>query len=256
MFLPLRSKNTSPSSVEPLSEARRVHLYCTQYRQPRSSLDVYIIALSAPPYEFIAHLRIVTPHRADFGVPELMKLAKLPNLGVLEIIERAPDRAPWDQLRLNEGMHGQSADAYLDPQQVSDRLVRGWSLTRPDPFPALRVLRLWGCSGYILTSACLQNAVKFPLLALIVVSIQYNNHQATPDTWSDALLTASASGWTGLSLSRQSSQYNIATEVPHKNPDSYILTLNMVEDHTTPVEALRWGSHLYSFVAKTAYDGR
>ncbi|KAL1891164.1 hypothetical protein Sste5346_007796 [Sporothrix stenoceras] len=132
------------------------HLYCTQYRQPSSSLDVYIKELSAPLYEFVAHLRITTRLQADFGVSELMKLALMPNLGILEIIEQPGS---------DEGRYGLNADGHLDSQQVSDRLVRGWSLTRPKPFPALRLLRLWGCNGNTLTPACLQYAADFPLLA-------------------------------------------------------------------------------------------
>lgn len=177
----------------------------------------------------------------------------MPNLGVLEILERAPDRAPWNQPEPRKGRQGQNTDGLLDSQQVNDRLVRGWSLTRPDPFPALRVLRLWGCSGDTLTQTCLQYAAEFPLLAHFDVSVEYKNQQATPGTWSEAVQAASASGWTGFSAQKQSFQYSPPLAVPSKSTGSAVLTLNMVEDQTILVEALHWGSRLYSFLTDTAY---
>lgn len=260
LFLPFPSTDAASSSSSSSSsslpggelslsvdQTQSAHLYCTQYRHPSSPLDVYIAELSAPLNEFIAHLHITTRNRADFGVSELMKLATMPNLGVLEIIEQPGS---------DEGRYGQNAGGHLNPQQVSDRLVRGWSLTRPYSFPALRVLRLWGCDSDILTPACLQYAAGFPLLAHFDVSVHYDSQHTMAGPWSGILQTASTSGWAGFALQELPlPAYNALPAESGKNTKSVVLTLNKVEEHSLAVDALRWGSRLYSFLANyKVYD--
>lgn len=180
-----------------------------------------------------------------------MKLATMPNLGVLEIVEQPGS---------DEGRYGQNADGHLNPQQVSDRLVRGWSLTRPDPFPALRVLRLLGCNSDTLTPACLHYAAEFPLLAHFDVSVHRDPQNTTADAWSGTLQTASASGWDGFASFQglTLSNHNIPAAdegVSAKSTESVVLTLNKVEEQSTSVDALRWNSRLYSFLANNkVYD--
>lgn len=231
-------------------ESNTVHLFCSQHRQPKSPLNTYIATLSAPSYEFIALLRITTRQHADFGVPELVGLAVMPNLGVLEIIECVPDRATGTGL-----YYGQSSYGTLGSQQVNDRLVRGWSSVRRDPFPALRVLRLLGCCGDTLSQACLQYAAQFPLLAQFDVSVKYRNQQTTPSTWPEAVTTASAHGWITLPPQKYGWEYYEISKDSKKISDSIILTLNMAEDGSAPVEALHWGSRTFSFLAQTGYSG-
>ena len=180
-----------------------------------------------------------------------MKLATLPHLGILEIIEVSPTRS----------LVPEEVDAaVLDANQVSDRLIRGWSLTQPSPFPALRVLRLWGCAVDMLTPACLQYVAGFPQLAHFEVSLE--NSQGRPgavaaaDTWSRAKRTAAMFGWTGFSLGAQELQHRSSRDDDAgKSTSTAIMTLNKVEAQSATVDALHWASNLYSFLEQTGYDG-
>ncbi|KAJ4164161.1 hypothetical protein LMH87_005846 [Akanthomyces muscarius] len=69
---------------------------------------------------------------------------------------------------------------------VSDRIVRGWS-DAPDPFPLLRVLRIWGDQS--VTEVSLRWVAKFPSLVLYDV-------MAGKDDWTSAYEEAETTGWT------------------------------------------------------------
>lgn len=265
LFLPPKSTTNPSGTQRPFGLASRgaesgpVHLYCTQHRQPGNSLDTYITALRAPYSDFIGHIRITARLHADFGVSELMKLATLPNLGVLEIIELTPNRtnAVPSRLRASKGPQGQISGELLDVNQVSDRLLKGWSLTRPVPFPALRALRLWGCRGNMLTPVCLKHAAAFPLLAHFDVSVELLTDQprmGMSGTWTGVMRTASRFGWTGLRYQTPDVRYSSTQLETKQNTGRSITTLNMVEQQAVPVEALHWGSCLYSFLEIAGYD--
>ncbi|CAK7228363.1 hypothetical protein SCUCBS95973_006855 [Sporothrix curviconia] len=228
------------------------HLYCTQHRQPGSSLDPYISVLGAPPYVFVAHVRITARFHADFGVSELMKLASLPHLGILEIIEHV---APAQSL-LYEDLDSGDAHNALDANQVSDRLIKGWSLTQR-AFSALRVLRLWGCDADMLTPACLQYAAAFPRLAHFEMSVGDTRDRVgtAADSWSKAKRAASPFGWTGFALGAQALQYRPSQDdCADPSASSANVILSKVEARSVPVDALLWGSCVYSFLKETGYD--
>ncbi|RWA12558.1 hypothetical protein EKO27_g2571 [Xylaria grammica] len=82
------------------------------------------------------------------GTHELLQLVQLKNLAVLEFID------------LSQESRG---DGECAIPQVSDSIVREWSQT-PDPFPLLRVLRIWG-NGHT-TRRSLNYIHAFPCLVL------------------------------------------------------------------------------------------
>jgi hypothetical protein len=103
-----------------------------QYTQPLTSLSI----------DFITHL--VISGGCEFSKHDLLCLTDIKNLGVLEIIQ------PADELRT------------VFPE-VTDRLIRGWT-EKEDPFPLLRILRIWGDQST--TQQSLQWVSRFPNLAL------------------------------------------------------------------------------------------
>ncbi|OLN94273.1 hypothetical protein CCHL11_02856 [Colletotrichum chlorophyti] len=151
-----------------LSEDDEKTLSLYRYRQhicqPTESLRHYLRPLESPAFEFLAHLNI--SGFCSFGENELLALGRLRNLAILEIIQ------PADELRT------------VFPK-VDDRLVRSWS-EMDDPFPLLRILRLWGDES--VTKHSLQYVTKFPSLALYDVN-------ASRSDWRDAVDTALGEGW-------------------------------------------------------------
>lgn len=139
-----------------------------RYRQhichPTHRLPVYTQPLSSPSIEFITHL--VISGECEFSASEMVCLADMPNLGVLEVMQ------PADDLRV----------AF---PEVTDRLVRGWT-SKPNPFPLLRILRIWG--EQTTTRASLRHLAKLPSLALYDV-------MGSRDDWRNAEEHAVASGW-------------------------------------------------------------
>lgn len=112
-------------------------------------LATYINPLKSSSFEFIVHLTI-TGHHPSIDTHQLLALTELKNLGVLEIFEPLP-----------------SPDGTDSFPRVSDATVRAWS-EEPDPFPALRVMRIWG--NDFTTSRSLQYLSKFPALAIYDVA--------------------------------------------------------------------------------------
>lgn len=172
-------------------------------------------------------------------------MASLPNLGILEIIEHAISRPSTS---------GESDDTTLDANQVSDRLVKGWSLTRPDPFPALRLLRLWGCDAGMLTQACLQYAAEFPRLSHFEVSVADTNYRSgLLGMWSRVTETAATTGWIGFSQVQQL-PYGSFQDKAAGGDRSAIVTLHKVEAQSAIIDALHWASQLYTFLEDFGYD--
>lgn len=95
-----------------------------------------------------------------------MALPELKNLAVLEIIQ------PADRLRT----------AF---PRINDRLVRGWS-EKHDPFPLLRILRVWGDES--VTEHSLQYLSRFPSLLLYDVN-------GSRSDWPNVETVASHHGW-------------------------------------------------------------
>ncbi|OAA59833.1 prolyl-tRNA synthetase [Niveomyces insectorum RCEF 264] len=172
---------------------------------PVRPLSDFVLPLVSPTVQFLVHLRIVPSVYAHFSAVELASLATLPNLGVLEIIE----------LDTNPGIcYGPEIEAWEwrlamaqnrpDPHQVSDWLLGAWAtlqqLQLPYqpaawPFPALRILRLWGCRADMLTEMCLGYVTSFPSLAYFDVRA-VRAHQRPPlPFWERVEEIGSAFGW-------------------------------------------------------------
>ncbi|OHF04395.1 hypothetical protein CORC01_00247 [Colletotrichum orchidophilum] len=132
--------------------------------QPSENLRHYLKPLESPTFDFVTHLNITGS--CSFGENELLALARLKNLAILEIIESADEQRT------------------IFPR-VDDRLVRSWS-EMDDPFPLLRVLRLWGDES--ITKHSLQYVSKFPALALYDVN-------ASRSDWRGAGDAALDEGW-------------------------------------------------------------
>ncbi|ROT42739.1 hypothetical protein SODALDRAFT_336363 [Sodiomyces alkalinus F11] len=132
--------------------------------RPSEPLSHYTKPLESPSFDFLSYLNISGP--CSFDSIELMALPELKNLAVLEIIQ------PADELRT------------VFPR-ISDRLVRGWS-EKHDPFPLLRILRVWGDES--VTEHSLQYLSQFPSLLLYDVN-------GSRSDWGNAETVASLHGW-------------------------------------------------------------
>ncbi|GAP89881.1 putative succinyl-3-ketoacid-coenzyme a transferase [Rosellinia necatrix] len=118
------------------------HVVLVDKMQP---LAAYVEPLISNSFDFLTHLTISGIVRGD--TPELLHLTRLRNLAVLEIIEPAVDEgSSW---------------------RLTDSIVREWSRS-PDPFPVLRVLRVWGNDHTTMSSFKYLNA--FPSLILYDVA--------------------------------------------------------------------------------------
>ncbi|KAI0453919.1 hypothetical protein F5B21DRAFT_265143 [Xylaria acuta] len=110
-------------------------------------LAAYIEPLVSNTFDFLAHLTITGKIKGN--TPELLQLIQLKNLAVLEFIQ------PNDE-----------EDMRASPR-LTDSVLREWSKT-PDPFPVLRVLRVWA-NDYT-TRHSLHYINAFPTLALYDVA--------------------------------------------------------------------------------------
>lgn len=135
-----------------------------------SDLKWYTKPLTSLTTEFITHL--VLSGGSEFTVHDMLSLADLKNLGVLEIIQPADETGGY----------------FPD---VSDNLIRGWTETQ-DPFPMLRILRIWGDRST--SKNCLRWVAKFPSLALFDVT-------GSKKGWGNPMEEAAEAGWTVTDLS-------------------------------------------------------
>ncbi|KEY67974.1 hypothetical protein S7711_02179 [Stachybotrys chartarum IBT 7711] len=132
--------------------------------RPNEQLKQYLEPLTSLSTDFVTHL--VISGGCDFTTNELLCLAEMRNLGVLELIQ------PADELRTTY-------------PEVGDLLIRGWS-GMDDPFPLLRILRIWG--DETTTQDSLQWVAGFPSLVL------YDVTGARTD-WTDPDVRAIQAGW-------------------------------------------------------------
>lgn len=119
--------------------------YSKTIKSPKSPLQVYTKPLISKTFDFITSLSI----NVNCPVVDLVQLAKISNLGILEIIN--PD--PWGET----------------PSGVGDIVLRAWSREAGEisAFSVLRILRLWNHED--LTENSLQHIRSFPALALFDV---------------------------------------------------------------------------------------
>lgn len=110
--------------------------------RPVEELSSYTQPLTSLTFDFITHL--VIAGGCEFSTNELLCLTSIKNLGVLELIQPADEVCAVFS-------------------QVNDRLIRGWT-EMEDPFPLLRILRIWGDHG--ITQKSLRLVSKFPALAM------------------------------------------------------------------------------------------
>ncbi|RDL31931.1 uncharacterized protein BP5553_09333 [Venustampulla echinocandica] len=116
---------------------------------PKSPLQMYSTSLTSSSFDFISSLSITT----TFPLPDLVRLSKITNLGVLEIIN-----VP--------GTEARPAHPRAIPGAVSDRLIRAWHFAalNEGAFKVLRILKLW---HYVeLSSKSMVYLNSFPALAL------------------------------------------------------------------------------------------
>jgi hypothetical protein len=150
----------------PEEDDKNLGLY--RFRQhicrPERDLQHYIQPLTSPSFEFVTQLTI--SGNCTFTTNELLHLTEVKNLGVLELIQ------PADELLAN----------FPD---VNDQLIRGWT-DQPDPFPLLRILRIWGNQS--VTQESLRLVSKFPSLVMYDV-------MGSRDDWETAYHLAPAEGW-------------------------------------------------------------
>ncbi|KAI0381108.1 hypothetical protein F5Y04DRAFT_255774 [Hypomontagnella monticulosa] len=122
---------------------------------PAASFDIYLKPLISNSFEFIVHLALIGPH-LPFSTDDLLSLTQLKNLGVLEVVREIDEFGP----------QAQSIGTPNFPR-VTDDVIRQWS-KQPDPFPVLRVLRLWG--NDFTTPLSMRDVCKFPALAIYDVA--------------------------------------------------------------------------------------
>lgn len=138
----LVTRDDGAESNPPLSLFR----FWTWINEPRSQLSVYTTPLTSPSCTFIAHISIC--NHSVLQANELLALAHMTNLGVLEIVD--------------------PADA-SGSTPVTDRLLRGWSET-PGAFPTLRVLRI--LANHPLSPPALRYVSRLPSLAVFEVTLR------------------------------------------------------------------------------------
>lgn len=132
--------------------------------RPTEELQRYTQPMSSLATDFITHL--VIAGGCEFSTSELLRLAEVRNLGVLELIQPADEVCAVFS-------------------KVDDRLIRGWTAVE-DPFPLLRVLRIWGDHG--VTQKSLRLVSEFPSLVLYDIL-------GSRDGWSRTLEQAGEQGW-------------------------------------------------------------
>ncbi|EPE02741.1 coenzyme a transferase [Ophiostoma piceae UAMH 11346] len=267
------STSSNASAVLKLVAAR-THMFCSQVRSPTSQLGPYIESLATPSMEFVAHIRIMACGKSSFDYHELVKLASMSNLGVLEIIEiNHPEMATARGVTYEPPVC-RGTTRGRDPHkssQANDKLFIGWCSAKPVPFPQLRVLRLWGCMSQSLSQRSLEYAAAFPKLAYYELSVDRiwpsdeTSRKPGPGfedgprgAWTQVYRYAQQYGWHGCQYNQSEFCYADKTsydpvDINKKRPR---LTLNMVEPNSTPLHATNWGGRIYSFAADTGYQDK
>jgi hypothetical protein len=167
----LFTRNTPPGD-EDVKTGHYRHQTCEVYD---GELQIYTRPLDAPATQFISHLTLTGGCEASTS--ELLCLADMKNLGILEIIQPGSEMGDFPAFR---------PKGFLARPHVSDRLVRGWAEIE-DPFPALRLLRVW-CIQPSTTEASFQWVSKFPRLVVYDVMGQ-------KEDWRKGMECALEMGW-------------------------------------------------------------
>ncbi|KAK4242857.1 hypothetical protein C8A03DRAFT_10902 [Achaetomium macrosporum] len=138
-----------------------------RYRQQINSPDCGLSVYTSPLHELTDCLVYLCIDNADFDTYEMLSLARLKQLAVLELIER-----DWSD------------------SQLSDSMIRGWSevAAEIELFPELRVLRI-ASDRHQVTEASLHYVLKFPKLEIFDVTEAYHS------TWDNATQIAEEFGW-------------------------------------------------------------
>ncbi|RDA85581.1 hypothetical protein CP532_5373 [Ophiocordyceps camponoti-leonardi (nom. inval.)] len=137
-------------------ELYRYHLAIPE---PREELACYTRPMRSTSLDFVTHLNI--GGGCDFRAYELLRLAEMPNLGVLEF----------------------KATGWAFP--LNDRLIRGWAEVK-GCFPVLRLLRIYGRAE--VTQESLGWVSRFPRLMMYDVRGDRRN-------WRDGRVYAANHGW-------------------------------------------------------------
>ena len=143
----------------------RTHHICA----PHLPLQAYTTPLLSFNFDFIASLTITG--NCYFTTSEIMSLSRLPNLGVLELI--APSTS------------GNPDQRHAHFPVISNSLFKSWSVEE-NPFPSLRVLRVWGPG--LITQNVLRFLNVFESLALFDIL-------GLAEDWENAPRLASHFGW-------------------------------------------------------------
>ncbi|KAI1763686.1 hypothetical protein GGR53DRAFT_496606 [Hypoxylon sp. FL1150] len=148
-YVPLQSLKIFAKHLDP--HQMPLGLCKRDYKIPRTTgpLSVYTNPAISSSFDFIVHLTLVGHHSA-IDTPQLLSLTQLKNLGVLEIIQPCP-----------------SSSGTYDFPRMSDAIIRQWS-EEPEPFPVLRVMRIWG--DHFTTPHSLRYLSKFPALTVYDVA--------------------------------------------------------------------------------------
>ncbi|KAF4121525.1 hypothetical protein GMORB2_1932 [Geosmithia morbida] len=125
-----------------------LYRYREHIARPTHPLSHYTQPLESPTLDFVTHL--VLSGRCGFSVREMMCLSDMRNLGILEVIRPVDgtvssttsfSSSEYDEY--GDGADQEAAAAAMTFPPLTDRLVRAWA-EKEDPFPRLRVLRVWG----------------------------------------------------------------------------------------------------------------
>ncbi|KAI1322879.1 hypothetical protein F5Y16DRAFT_385076 [Xylariaceae sp. FL0255] len=142
-----------------------------QLGHPQQSLSHCILPLTSCTFDFLTHLVITDTARAD--THDLLKLGQLKNLAVFEIMQPYADPEVFDNF-----------------PRLTDSIVREWARL-PNPFPVLRILRVWGYDFTTFQSTQYLNC--FPSLVLYDVA-------GYPDDWKAAKYRSDSFGWSSYKV--------------------------------------------------------
>lgn len=223
---------------------------------PTSPLASYIQPLISESLDFLVQLTIGVHPVPAFGTHDFLHLTQMRNLAVLQIMQPDTEEGGFPR--------------------ITDAVVRHWS-EQPDPFPVLRVLRIWGAD--FTTPRSLQYLSKFPSLAIYDVAgrrEEWRHADAAPQ-WnrgtSQQLLVDSALNCCGL-LGNNSDEYHLrilrlllnefvtadrstagdVAVVAREDVPPPIEHKDLDGDHPNPDHVASWGYATYIHVGRLVRD--
>lgn len=154
-------KNRGESTI-PMAMQR----YCQEILDPSCELSVYTSPFRNPSSDLVVYLCL--DNVTHFQANELLTLAHLPRLAILELIVREPSN-----------------------EAISDRMIKGWSESSCEggpPFPLLQVLKITSLE-HAVSESSLHAVLQFPRLQIFDVT-------ALPARrWRNARSIAASYGW-------------------------------------------------------------